>query len=81
MRNKTPKQIEHEIMVHRYLYYIEAEPVISDFEYDMLERKAREILPDSSPVQGIGSSLFSSYSSDVIKDALSRIKQIRGEHV
>ena len=60
-------------MVHRYLYYVECQPVISDYEYDMLERKVREVLPETSPVQGVGSSLPSSYSKEVIKDALDRI--------
>lgn len=69
----TPAQLEHEVLVHRYLYYIEAQPIISDFEYDILEREAREVLPESSPVQGVGSSLPWSYPEDVITDALSRI--------
>jgi DNA ligase (NAD+) len=66
-------KLEHEILVHRYLYYVEAQPVISDFEYDVLERKAREVLPETSPVQGVGSSLPSSYSETIKQDALSRI--------
>lgn len=45
MNTITLQQLEHEIMVHRYLYYVECQPVISDYEYDMLERKAR-VLPE-----------------------------------
>ena len=69
----TPQQYEHEIMVHRYLYYVEAQPEISDYEYDKLERDAREVCDETSPVHGGGSSLPSSYSKEQINDALSRI--------
>ena len=65
--------IEREIMVHRYCYYVLDAPIISDFEYDVLERQARAELPETSPVQGVGSSLHSSYSVDVAEEALSRI--------
>jgi len=73
MSNQTPEYLEHEVMVHRYLYYVEAQPIISDFEYDVIERQAREVLPETSPVHRVGSSLPSSYSQNVIKDALNRI--------
>ena len=73
MNTIAPEQLEHEIMVHRYLYYVECQPVISDYEYDILERKAREVLPETSPVQGVGSSLPSSYTDKIIKDALKLI--------
>lgn len=63
----------HEMMVHRYLYYVEAQPVVSDYEYDVIERKARELFPNDEAVQGVGSSLPFSYTQEVIKDALSRI--------
>lgn len=69
----TPEQYEHEILVHRYLYYVEAQPIISDYEYDMLEREALPFLPEDSPVHLVGSCLPSSYPKEVIKDALSRI--------
>lgn len=65
--------LEHEVLVHRYLYYVEAQPILSDFSYDQLEREARAVLPETSPVHGVGSSLPSSYPESVIKDALSRI--------
>lgn len=56
------ENIEDLIMAHRYLYYVLSESVLLDYDYDMLERKARAALPDTSPVQGIGSSLASSYT-------------------
>lgn len=70
----TPQQYEHEVLVHRYLYYVECVPVISDFEYDELEREARKVLPESNVVHQVGSSLPSSYPIGVIKDAVSRIQ-------
>lgn len=57
---------ENTIIAHRYLYYVLAEPVISDFIYDALEAGARKVLPPESPVHGVGSSLPSSYSTEVI---------------
>lgn len=65
-REKEMK-IEDLVMAHRYLYYVEAAPVLSDHAYDVLERKARATLPDTSPVQGIGSSLPDSYTEKQIK--------------
>jgi len=64
--------LEREIMIHRYCYYVLDAPLISDAEYDILEREARATLPDTSPVQGIGSSLASSYSVSIIEEAQER---------
>lgn len=63
----TPKQqrLEDKIMVHRYLYYVLCDPIISDYEYDLLDREATTLLPESSPVHQVGSSLVDSYSERV----------------
>ncbi len=53
---------ECEVMAHRYLYYVLGTPVITDFMYDQLERTARQVLPPSSCVHSVGSSLASSYT-------------------
>ena len=71
---KSPEWYEKEILIHRYLYYVESSPVISDFEYDRLEREAREVCEESSPVHRVGSSLPSSYPKEVITEALGRIE-------
>lgn len=57
--------IEFEIMVHRFCYYVLNAPIIPDWMYDMLEREAQTRLPPESIVHGIGSSLESSYSYEV----------------
>lgn len=62
-------QLEKLVLAHRYLYYVLDDPIISDFEYDKLEREARASLPEDSPIQDVGSSLRSSYSEDIIKYA------------
>lgn len=54
--------LETLIMAHRYLYYVGSDNVISDYEYDRLESKARQELPETSPVHGVGSSLSSDYT-------------------
>ena len=64
---KEQQEMEDTIMVHRYLYYIECMPMISDFEYDELDREATKILPESSPVHQVGSDLSSSYSDRIIE--------------
>lgn len=33
------EKLGRELLRHKYLYYVKAEPEISDYEYDMLERK------------------------------------------
>lgn len=64
--------IEKEVLVHRYIYYVLNNNIISDMEYDALERKAREQLPATSLIQGVGSSLASSYPEEVVKEANNR---------
>lgn len=61
--------IETEVMAHRYLYYVKAAPVISDFEYDQLEKKAVAELPATSPVHLVGSSRKESYTQEQINRA------------
>ena len=61
------KSIERKVMAHRYLYYVECNPVLPDANYDAIERDARKVLPADSPVQGIGSDLSSDYSKEVIE--------------
>ena len=65
---------ETEVLAHRYLYYVLAEPILPDLVYDVLEREARAICPMDSPVHGVGSSLPSSYP----ESAILRAKQLQG---
>lgn len=58
--------IEDLVMAHRYRYYVVCDPVLPDHIYDVLERQARVILPDTSPVQRVGSDLTSSYTKEQI---------------
>lgn len=62
--------LELQVLAHRYRYYVLSSPILSDSEYDALERKARAVLPPESPVHGVGSSLRSSYSSAVVTYAM-----------
>lgn len=67
MRHIDPKIIERieqlrkEIREHDYRYYVLAEPIISDFEYDMLmrelielEKQYPELITPDSPTQRVG---------------------------
>lgn len=74
------KRLETIVMAHRYLYYISCAPVLQDHEYDVIERRARAVLPQSSPVQRVGSDLIGTYSNDHIEMA-ARIKYLtQGKH-
>jgi NAD-dependent DNA ligase len=57
--------LEKTVLAHRYLYYVQSCSIISDFDYDALEKTARELLPPDSPVQSPGSDLADSYSPSV----------------
>jgi DNA ligase (NAD+) len=57
-------------LAHRYRYYVMCDPVISDFEYDQLEREAKKILPPDSPVHGVGSDRASDYPPEAVEAAL-----------
>ncbi len=67
--------LEMEVMVHRYLYYVLGRPVISDADYDLLERRARTCLVETSPVHGVGSDLESSYHQGIKTLALERLRK------
>lgn len=73
--NKTTQEeydeLLNELLIHRYRYYVLANPVISDYNYDMMERKLFDmeesgISPaDNSPSQTIGSTRPSSYPKHI----------------
>lgn len=63
------KQLEDQVLMHRYLYYVKDSPVISDYVYDQIERDARAVCKEDSPVHGVGSSLASSYPPYIIQMA------------
>jgi hypothetical protein len=65
-------KLEREVLIHRYLYYVESAPIIPDSEYDLIEREARKVLPETSPVHKVGSSLPSDYSDNIIYEAKAR---------
>jgi NAD-dependent DNA ligase len=67
--------LEDILMAHRYLYYVLGDTVISDYQYDMLERQAREYLPMDHPLQGIGSSLASSYTDAQVCLAMQMLEE------
>jgi NAD-dependent DNA ligase len=65
----SPEELEIEVMAHRYIYYVMNDEVISDHKYDKMESHARHLLPRSSPVHEVGSSLLSSYTEEMIQRA------------
>ena len=71
------QEYEDEVMAHRYLYYVLAEPVLTDADYDTLERRAREVCSSESPVHKVGSSLPSSYTKKQVELATQFLKGSR----
>lgn len=72
-REKAAVEIERlrvEIDRHNYLYYVEANPVISDFEFDRLlerllelERQFPDLVTPDSPSQRVGGQITKEFSS------------------
>jgi DNA ligase (NAD+) len=60
------EQLLQEVMEHRYRYYVLNNPIISDYEYDILENKAKKYAPETHDIWKPGSSLESSYSKEII---------------
>lgn len=60
---KTIK-LEDLVMAHRYLYYVKANPVLSDYEYDQLESFAMFQLKNSASIQATGSDFEGSYTKE-----------------
>lgn len=71
----TAEELELEVMAHRYLYYVLADPRMPDLAYDALERQARALCGPDSPVHGVGSCLPASYSAAQV----ARAKALLGE--
>ena len=65
------KQLRDTLNEHGYRYYVLDEPIISDYEYDMLNRRLEEleaqhpeeIMPDS-PTQRIGGKTLEGFSAE-----------------
>lgn len=58
------KEAETRAMAHRYMYYVESDPVITDREYDLLDAAILPWLPPESPLHKPGSSLEQSYTEE-----------------
>ena len=57
--------IEQLVMAHRFLYYVKCKPVISDREYDELEKEALKSAGAESPLHSPGSDLLGDYPTNV----------------
>jgi len=67
IKNKID-ELSKELLKHQYLYYIKAEPEISDLEYDRLfdqleelEKEHPELVWDNSPTKRVGSDLDNTF--------------------
>lgn len=60
------KAVEDVLLRHRFLYYVKGTPVMSDYDYDRIEKIALTFLPDNSVIRKPGSDLVSSYPEYII---------------
>jgi DNA ligase (NAD+) len=65
---KEIERLSRELLRHQYLYYVKAEPEISDLEYDklfdklvQLEKKYPQLASENSPTKRVGSDLDNSF--------------------
>lgn len=61
--------LERDVLIHRYLYYVLARPIMSDYDYDRLEKCACKVLPPESPAHQVGSDLASDYPPEIVAAA------------
>ena len=67
---KELSQLKKEIQEHNRRYYVEDSPSVSDYEYDMLMRRLKEIekehpelITSDSPTQRVGGQALSAFES------------------
>ena len=70
------EDLEKEVLINRYIYYVLGTRILSDTEYDCLEDKARSILPEESVVHSVGSTNYWDYSDDIKIEATYRLKEL-----
>ena len=65
---KRIEELAKDLLRHQYLYYVKAEPEISDAEYDRLfdelvalEKQYPEYMPENSPTRRVGSDLDNTF--------------------
>jgi len=71
--SKRQLSLEEQVLVHRYCYYVLANPLVPDVVYDQIEREARKVYPEDNVVHKVGSSLPSSYP-EWIKELMKELK-------
>lgn len=55
--NPTPEELDDLnklLLAHRHLYYGTIGQAISDYEYDMLERRIAKVAPELPAIQSVG---------------------------
>lgn len=80
----TVALLEHQLSQCRYWYYVKAEPLMEDHEYDRVEKRLEKIYEDypslrtnHSNTLRVGSSLSNSYSDCVMVERLNTIPTVR----
>lgn len=60
------------LLVHRYLYYVLAAPVLTDYEYTRRENallKMEDRLPQDHEILKVGSDIASTYPPEIVEQA------------
>ena len=77
--HKSGLKLANQCMMHRYLYYVVNRPILTDVEYDILEKQAilsLEINHPNHPIFKPGSSKEIDYHPLIIKQALELLTKI-----
>lgn len=64
LSQERKKELELQVMAHRYMYYVECNPMFTDWQYDHLQKLADAHCPPESPVHKVGSDLAESYTEE-----------------
>ncbi len=69
----THLSLADQCLVHRYLYYVESRPIISDWDYSQMEAGVfrDEALPPDHPMQFPGSERAEDYPEHIVTIAKS----------
>jgi len=77
--NNFQEKLLNKCLALRYCYYVENISIISDYDYDVLEKKCQAFAPEDSIIHRPGSSLSCDYPIEVIEIAKSLIENYEKE--
>lgn len=71
-------ELRNQLRAHRYLYYVKAAPVISDYQYDTLELELKKLIQEY-PELDLPDCVLHTVGSDREQDYSDEIKRLANE--